>query len=72
LFVFLCLAARLATFRGRVTTFRKERLISGGERKILPAIAARNLLISGHKSPWGELYRAIGEISQGFFCNKEA
>jgi hypothetical protein len=53
LLVFLCLPARLATLWGRVTTFLKERLISGGECEILPAIAARNLLVSGHKSPLG-------------------
>jgi hypothetical protein len=53
LLVFLCLAARFATLWGRVTTFLKERLISCGEGKILSAIAARNLLVSGHKSPLG-------------------
>ena len=41
LIVLLCLTAILATLRGRITTFLKERLISSGEGKILPAIAAR-------------------------------
>jgi hypothetical protein len=53
LLVFLCLPTRLATLWGRVTTFLKERLISSGEGKMLPAIAACNLLVSGHKSPLG-------------------
>src|SRR5580704_12019369 len=51
LVVFLCLTAILATLRGRITTFLKERLIRSGEGKILPAIAARKLNISGHGSP---------------------
>src|SRR5271157_4645219 len=51
LIVLLCLTAVLATFWGRITTFLKERLISSGEGKVLPAIAARNLHISGHGSP---------------------
>jgi hypothetical protein len=67
LLVFLCLTARLAALWGRVTTFLKERLISSGEGKVLPAIAARNLHVSGHRSPWGELYSAIGKNSKGFF-----
>jgi hypothetical protein len=67
LVVFLCLAARLATLWGRITTFLKERLISSGEGKVLPAIAARNLHVSGHSSPWGELYRAIRKNSKGIF-----
>jgi len=67
LLVFLCLAARLATLWGRVTTFLKERLISSGEGEVLPAIAARNLHISGHRSPWGELYSPIRKILKGFF-----
>ncbi|MGA9462424.1 MAG: hypothetical protein WBV28_06515 [Terracidiphilus sp.] len=46
--VFLCHTARLAAFWGRITAFLKERLICSGEGKILPAIAARELNISGH------------------------
>jgi hypothetical protein len=71
LLVFLCRAARLATLWGRITTFLKERLISSGEGEILPAIAARNLHISGHRSPWGELYSPIRKISKGFFSKNE-
>src|ERR1017187_9018391 len=41
LIVLLCLTAILATLRGRITTFLKERLISSGEGEVLPAIAAR-------------------------------
>ena len=41
LIVLLCLTAILATFRGRITTFLKERLIRSGEGEVLPAIAAR-------------------------------
>jgi hypothetical protein len=41
LIVFLCLTAILATLWGRVTAFLEERLISSGEGKVLPAIAAR-------------------------------
>ena len=40
LVVLLCHSARLATLRRRVTAFLKERLISSGEGKILPTIAA--------------------------------
>ncbi len=54
LVVLLCLAASLATLRGRITTFLKERLIRSGEGKVLPAIAARKLNISGHGSPRGD------------------
>jgi hypothetical protein len=71
LLVFLCLPTRLATLWGRVTTFLKERLISCGEGEILPAIAARNLHISGHMSPWGELYSPILKIPKGFFSKNE-
>ena len=49
--ILLCLTAILASFWGRITTFLKERLISSGEGKFLPAIAARKLHISGHGSP---------------------
>src|SRR5580692_4123712 len=52
LIVFLCHAARLTTLWGRVTTFLKERLIGSTEGKFLPAVAACNLHISGHRSPW--------------------
>jgi hypothetical protein len=41
LILLLCLTAILATLRGRITTFLKERLISSGEGEVLPAIAAR-------------------------------
>jgi hypothetical protein len=54
LVVLLCLSARLATFGGRITTFLKERLIGSGEGKVLPAIAACKLNISGHGSPRGD------------------
>ena len=54
LIVLLCLTASLATLWGRITTFLKERLISSGEGKVLPAIAARKLHISGHGSPRGD------------------
>jgi hypothetical protein len=47
----LCLAARFATLWGRVSAFLKELLIGSAEAKILPAVAARNLHISGHKTP---------------------
>jgi|SRR5579863_9262371 len=53
LVVLLCHAARLATFWGRITAFLKERLIRSGEGKVLPAVAARKLNISGHGSPRG-------------------
>jgi hypothetical protein len=52
--VFLCLTASLATLWGRITAFLEERLISSGEGKVLPAIAARKLNISGHGSPRGD------------------
>jgi hypothetical protein len=51
LIVFLCHTARLATLGSRVTAFLEERLIGSGEGKILPAIAASKLNISGHGSP---------------------
>ena len=44
LIIFLCHAARLATFRCRVTAFLKERLIGSGEGKFLPTIAALNCI----------------------------
>jgi hypothetical protein len=47
----LCLAARFAPLWGRVPAFLKELLIGRAEGKILPAVAARNLHISGHKTP---------------------
>jgi hypothetical protein len=40
LVVLLCHTARLAPLGGRVAAFLKERLISSGEGKVLPAIAA--------------------------------
>jgi hypothetical protein len=54
LVVLFCLTASLTTLWGRVTTFLKERLIRSGEAKVLPAIAARKLNISGHGSPRGD------------------
>ena len=51
LVVLLCHTARLATLWSRVTAFLKERLISSGEGKILPAIAASELYVAGHGSP---------------------
>ena len=54
LIVLLCLTAILATLRGRITTFLKERLISRCEREVLSTIAARKLNISGHVSPRGD------------------
>ena len=51
LFALLCLTARLAALGGRITAFLKERLISSGERKILPTITASELHISGHGYP---------------------
>jgi hypothetical protein len=45
------LPARLAAFRGRITTFLKERLIGSGEGKVAPAVAALKLNISRHGNP---------------------
>jgi hypothetical protein len=70
LLVFLCLPARLATLWGRVTTFLKERLISGGECEILPAIAARNLLVSGHKSPLGGIVQPNSQSFERILLKK--
>jgi len=47
----LCLAARLASLWGRVSAFLEKLLIGRAEGKFLPAVAARNLHISGHRSP---------------------
>ena len=66
LIVLLCLTASLATLWGRVTTFLKERLISSGEGKVLPAIAARKLNISGHGSPRGDCTADCTFSVQGF------
>jgi len=66
LIVFLCLTAILATFRGRITTFLKERLIRSGEGEVLPAIAARKLNISGHGSPRGNCTAQCAFCTQGF------
>jgi len=66
LFALLCLTARLAALGGRITAFLKERLISGGERKILSTIAARKLNISGHGCPLStsstRLYIRVGNF----------
>jgi hypothetical protein len=67
LVVLLCLTATLATLWGRITTFLKERLISSGEGKVLPAIAARKLNISGHGSPRGDCTVHFVFCVQGFF-----
>lgn len=61
---FLGLAAGLATFGGRKTAFLKKRLIGSGEGKILPAIAACELHVSGHKkspfrTPCGAIVQPI-------------
>jgi len=56
LFALLCLTARLAALGGRITAFLEERLISSGERKILPTIAASELHISGHGKSSSRLY----------------
>ena len=47
----LCLATRLAALWGRVTAFLKKLLIGGAEGEFLPTVTARNLHISGHKTP---------------------
>lgn len=44
----LCLTARFAALRCRITAFLKERLISSGKRKVLSTITASKLNISGH------------------------
>jgi len=67
LVVLLCLTATLATLWGRITTFLKERLISSGEGKVLPAIAARKLNISGHGSPRGDCTAQFVFCVQGIF-----
>ncbi len=48
LIVFLCHTACFAAFGSGKTAFLEERLIGSGERKILPAVAASKLNISGH------------------------
>jgi len=50
LFVLLGLAACLAALRRRIAAFAEERLIVGGKREGLPAIAAHELLIFSHIS----------------------
>ena len=52
----LCLAARLASFWGRVSAFLKKLLIGRTEGKFLPTVTARNLHISGHMTPCVGLY----------------
>jgi hypothetical protein len=66
LIVFLCHTAILATFRGRITAFLKERLIGSGEGEVLPAIAASKLNISGHGSPRGNC------TAQSVFCVQDS
>ena len=57
LIVLFGLTTRLATFRCRITAFLKERLICSGEGKVLPAVAASELNISGHGVPRVEIVR---------------
>jgi hypothetical protein len=71
LILLLCLTASLATLRGRITAFLKERLISSGEGKVLPAVAARKLNISGHGSPRGRLYSPICILQLRFLFELE-
>ena len=52
----LCLATRLAALWGRVTAFLKKLLIGSAEGKFLPTVTARNLHISGHRTPCVGLY----------------
>ena len=52
----LCLAARLASLWGRVSAFLKKLLIGRAEGKFLPTVTARNLHISGHRTPCVGLY----------------
>jgi hypothetical protein len=59
LIIFLCHAARFATFGCRITAFLEERLIGSGEGKFLSTIAALQLHISGHGTPFGSLYCPI-------------
>jgi len=66
LVVLFCLTASLTTLRGRITAFLEERLISGGKAKVLPAIAARKLNISGHGSPRGNCTADCTISVQGF------
>ena len=73
LFALLCLTARLAALGGRITAFLKERLICSGKRKILSAIAARKLNISGHGCPLSmsssRLYIRLGNFYIRIFLN---
>jgi hypothetical protein len=69
--VFVFLTASLATLRGRITAFLEERLISSGEGKVLPAIAARKLNISGHGSPRGDCTVQSVICVQGLFFDTE-
>ena len=52
----LCLAARLASLWGRVSAFLKKLLIGSAEGKFLSTVTARNLHISGHRTPCVGLY----------------
>jgi len=70
LIVLLCLTAILATLWGRITTFLEERLIRSGEGKVLPAIAALKLNISGHGSPRGDCTAQCAFFAQGIFMEK--
>ena len=62
----LCLATRLATLWCRVTAFLEKLLIGRAEGKFLPAVAARNLHISGHKTPC----EGIVQPKPCFFCKE--
>lgn len=60
LIIFLCHTARLAALGRRITTLLKECLIGSGEGKVLPAIAACKLNISGHGvSSWCDCTAAL-------------
>lgn len=52
LFILLCLAARLAALRSRISAFSEEVLILGCKRKFLSAVAAGELHIFRHKNPF--------------------
>ena len=66
LIVLLGLPASLATLRGRVTAFLKERLIGSGEGKLTPTVAALKLYISRHGNPRFVIVSRILYISRKF------
>ncbi len=61
-----CLTARLTTLWCRVTAFLKKLLIGRAEGKFLPTVAARNLHVSGHKTP----REGIVQPKPCFFCKE--